>query len=342
MICVLEVIEGPACGKRLWLKEKQSLEVGRVSTADFSIPSDSHMSRRHLMFESSPNGFRVRDVGSSNGTYVNNVRISAIELQTGDIVRAGSTVLSVSLRNDGENPHDRDGLSFNQSSTFQASGPSITEREGNGTIRSMEGLEKFDLETTVRIPANPTQTVVLSSQSVVQDHFPTELGRSVGWKNYFQPTAVTGVYEQFRTFEGAKGNLVNLVQEFAQEFKIVAMVNQSQLDPDGVAFLQKWFEFGCVETFSWSLCLVRLGDQPELLELVKHCEGRDAFVILGGKKKLELADLKPFANSLSYPSMFSKHIFDQDASLKKTLLKDGIFAMSEIDLDGKIRLVISE
>lgn len=341
MICVLEVIEGPARGKRIWLKENQSLEVGRVSTADFSIPSDSHLSRRHLLLESIVNGFRVRDVGSSNGTFVNNAKISAVELQTGDIVRAGMTVLSVSIRNDGENPHDPDGVSFSQSITKQSQGAPVSELEGNGSIRTMEGLDKFDFESTVRIPATEPQTAQCLPDSLPKEPADGGLGHAIWWKRYYKPTAAVGVFEQTSLFEGINGNLAGLVLEFAKEFKIVAIVNQSQLEPDGVKFLQHLYEAGKIETISWSLCLVKLDDHPSLIQLVEHCEGHDAMVVIGRRTRLELAELKPYANSLSYPSMFSKHVFDQDASLRRTLLKNDVLALFEPNRDGKTGLLIN-
>ena len=352
MICVLDVIEGPASGKRIWLRENQILELGRVSTADFSIPADSHMSRRHLMLESSPNGFRVRDVGSSNGTFVNNARVSAVELKSGDMIRAGMTVLSVSIKNDGDNPHDGDGLSFSQSVTIQRASSSAPERrERSGTIRSLEGLEKsdsetsdsasFDAEATVRLQAKELGGHASFCESLEQS--PTEIsqGRPVWWRSYFQPTSVLGVFDQNKLFEALDGNLCGLVLEFSKEFQIVVIVNQGQLDPDGVAFLKELYDLGDIETFSWSLCMVKSKDRLVLQELVHHCQGKDSLIVVGSQVRQGLADLKPFANSLSYPSMFTKHIKDQDATLRRTLLKTGVMALFEIDQDGKIGLLIN-
>ena len=105
MICVLEVIEGPAKGKRIWIKENQCIEIGRVSTADFAIPADLHMSRRHLLFESNLDGFRVRDIGSANGTFLNNARILVENLTTGDIVRAAPAEKDRQRRDVGGTPN---------------------------------------------------------------------------------------------------------------------------------------------------------------------------------------------------------------------------------------------
>ncbi len=343
MICVLEITEGPARGKRIFLKENTSLEVGRVSTAYLSIPSDSHMSRRHLLLESIDNVFRVRDVGSSNGTFVNNSKISSVELHTGDIIRAGMTVLSVVIRNDGENPHDGDGVSFSQSATIQSPDATLSELGGNESIRTMDGLDLFDCESTVRIPAaTERQTAQFSPSSLPKEPADGDLGHAIWWKNYYQPSAVVGVFEQTALFLGVNSNLAGLVLEFAKEFKIVVIVNQSQLEPDGVKFLRYLYEAGKIETISLSLCLVKFGDHPSLIQLVEHCEGQDAMVVVGSRSGIDLADLKPYANSLSYPSMFSKHVLDQDASLRKKLLKRDMFALFEPNRDWKTGLLIND
>lgn len=362
MICVLEIIDGPARGKRIWLKENQSLEVGRVSTADFSIPSDSHMSRRHLLFEAILNGFRLRDVGSANGTFVNNKKISVVELQTGDIVRAGMTVLSVSMRNNGENPHDRDGLSFTQSATIQAPNATVSEMiEKSGTLRSLEGIEKFDFEQTVRIqvpeektsessasntPTKPNDLLppAIEPSAVVPATpitFDGSLGREVWWKNYFSSSTVPGVFDQTATFDGPEGNLAGLTLAFAKVLRTIGIINQSQLTSEGVKFLQRLYNAGMVETVSWSLCLVKLNGSSSTTELLNHCERQDAIVVLGSPFRLGPAELKPYANSLSYPSMFSQHVLDHDAGLRKTLLKNDIFALFEPSKDGKTSLLIN-
>ena len=112
MICVFDVIEGPARGKRFWLRQDERIEIGRISTADFSVPADHHMSRHHLIVEATVGAFRVRDVGSANGTYVNNSKVSALELCSGDKIRAGSSTFAVSLISDDTSPHAADGLSL--------------------------------------------------------------------------------------------------------------------------------------------------------------------------------------------------------------------------------------
>lgn len=123
MICVFDVIEGPARGKRFWLLQDQQMEIGRISTADFSVPADHHMSRHHLIVEATVGAFRVRDVGSANGTYVNNAKVSALELCSGDKIRAGLSTFAVSFISNDTSPHAADGLDLDGGTSGQGSAP---------------------------------------------------------------------------------------------------------------------------------------------------------------------------------------------------------------------------
>jgi pSer/pThr/pTyr-binding forkhead associated (FHA) protein len=116
MNCVLDILQGPAAGKRICLQGDQCLEIGRTGTADFSIPTDSHLSRRHFLLDSTGKACRIRDVGSSNGTFVNDKRITVTELRDGDTIRAGVTVFRVSFRPDGVEMEEPDRVLFSSPS----------------------------------------------------------------------------------------------------------------------------------------------------------------------------------------------------------------------------------
>ena len=59
--------------------------VGRDESADFTVDS-SRVSRRHVMLDRQEGRFVLRDLDSTNGTYVNGKRISEVELTDGDVV----------------------------------------------------------------------------------------------------------------------------------------------------------------------------------------------------------------------------------------------------------------
>ncbi|MBV8065679.1 MAG: FHA domain-containing protein [Actinobacteria bacterium] len=74
--------------------ESTPLTVGRGGQNDVAIEGDEFASARHVRFEPRGDGVWVLDLGSTNGTYVNGIRIDgARRLAQGDIVRVGETEL---------------------------------------------------------------------------------------------------------------------------------------------------------------------------------------------------------------------------------------------------------
>ncbi|WP_432540465.1 FHA domain-containing protein [Kineococcus sp. SYSU DK002] len=89
---LLVVRRGPNAGSR-FLLDAERTSAGRHQTSDIFL-DDVTVSRRHAEFLRAPDpvtgpGFRVRDVGSLNGTYVNRERIDDVVLRTGDEVQIG-------------------------------------------------------------------------------------------------------------------------------------------------------------------------------------------------------------------------------------------------------------
>jgi adenylate cyclase len=70
------------------LRAGASLVVGRAPTTDAPV-IDSTVSRRHAELVAVESGVEVRDLGSSNGTYVNGVRVERATVAVGDLVRFG-------------------------------------------------------------------------------------------------------------------------------------------------------------------------------------------------------------------------------------------------------------
>jgi pSer/pThr/pTyr-binding forkhead associated (FHA) protein len=68
------------------------MTVGRGDGADVVIEHDS-VSHEHAAFELFDGGFRVRDLGSTNGVRVNGAKVSVADLKHGDRVELGSLAL---------------------------------------------------------------------------------------------------------------------------------------------------------------------------------------------------------------------------------------------------------
>ena len=84
---LLVVQRGPSAGSR-FLLDTDLVAAGRHPESEIFL-DDVTVSRRHAEFRRGPNGYRVADVGSLNGTYVNRDRIDEVELQGGDEVQIG-------------------------------------------------------------------------------------------------------------------------------------------------------------------------------------------------------------------------------------------------------------
>lgn len=84
---LLVVVRGPNAGARLALV-RDVTTAGRHPEADLFL-DDVTVSRRHVEFVRVDGAFRVRDVGSLNGTYLNGERVDDGPLTNGDEVQIG-------------------------------------------------------------------------------------------------------------------------------------------------------------------------------------------------------------------------------------------------------------
>lgn len=97
---ILHVIQGPDRGKKYELPPHEPQLIGRSTEA---LPiTDSTVSRRHAELTPDDGRWFLRDLDSSNGTFVNGKRIAGrVELSPGDQIRCGSTLLSFAATPDG-------------------------------------------------------------------------------------------------------------------------------------------------------------------------------------------------------------------------------------------------
>jgi hypothetical protein len=90
---ILEIVEGEEAGKQIPLSGP--LDVGREGV-QISLPNDTQVSRRHARVSPQNGGAVVEDLGSTNGTFVNDQEIhSPRPLSPGDRLRIGLTVLEL-------------------------------------------------------------------------------------------------------------------------------------------------------------------------------------------------------------------------------------------------------
>ncbi|MDX9999800.1 MAG: GGDEF domain-containing protein [Polyangia bacterium] len=88
--CVV-VIYGPELGKKYNL-DGPSLIIGRSSKCDIQIDQES-VSRNHAKIVNNGQSVMIRDLGSTNGTVVNDKPQTEIILRDGDLITIGRTIL---------------------------------------------------------------------------------------------------------------------------------------------------------------------------------------------------------------------------------------------------------
>lgn len=94
VVITLEVSAGPAAGRRIEAVPGAVVEIGRLSQA----LGDRHLSARHFAIACDGRQGRIRDLGSTNGTFVNGRRISETTLDDGDRIDAGQSTFVVRVR----------------------------------------------------------------------------------------------------------------------------------------------------------------------------------------------------------------------------------------------------
>jgi FHA domain-containing protein len=91
----LVVLVSPALTDgEVYALDSRPLTVGRGNNNDLPLAGDEFASGRHARFESRRDGVWLEDIGSTNGTFVNGIRLTRERrLAPGDVVRIGETDL---------------------------------------------------------------------------------------------------------------------------------------------------------------------------------------------------------------------------------------------------------
>src|SRR3954463_1159159 len=91
---ILEIVEGSEAGRQLPLDAV--VDIGREPSLALHLDADTQVSRRHARISVQGGQVVAEDLGSTNGTYVNDQPISSPRaLNPGDKVRVGLTVLEL-------------------------------------------------------------------------------------------------------------------------------------------------------------------------------------------------------------------------------------------------------
>jgi pSer/pThr/pTyr-binding forkhead associated (FHA) protein len=91
---ILEIVEGAHAGRQIPLDSV--VDIGREPSLPLHLDDDTQVSRRHARISAHGGEATVEDLGSTNGTYVNEQPIHAPRtVRPGDRVRIGTTVVEL-------------------------------------------------------------------------------------------------------------------------------------------------------------------------------------------------------------------------------------------------------
>ena len=164
--------------------EADRTSVGRAASNDVVLP-DPTVSLLHGVVERYPTGFCIKDLGSSNGTFVNGERVlGERRLRSGDEIRLGET--RVVFRSEG-------GSAEAQSTAAVEGPPVLTRREIDvltALCRPMAAADVFTQPATVKQLAED----LVVSEAAVKFH-------------------LANLYEKFGLYEAGESRRVRLANE---------------------------------------------------------------------------------------------------------------------------------
>src|ERR1700755_1616962 len=96
----LKVVAGPYKGRIFSFTQHDSFLIGRSRDAHLYLPDDRYFSRNHCLLEINPPPSFLRDLNSTNGTFLNGQRVANAPLNDGDRIQCGETIVVVEVTAD--------------------------------------------------------------------------------------------------------------------------------------------------------------------------------------------------------------------------------------------------
>ncbi|MCX7804169.1 MAG: ATP-binding protein [Planctomycetota bacterium] len=132
----LIVLSGPMRGRR-FLVDRDTLSIGRDPACDIVL-DDEAASRRHCEIYRKDGQIRLRDLKSTNGTFVNNSRADDAPLRDGDKLVVGDTVMYLKAGRGGESTR-RPTIVFAEERKREREGTRVSISADPGRLRESSG-----------------------------------------------------------------------------------------------------------------------------------------------------------------------------------------------------------
>ena len=205
----LSIVEGPGAGTRIRAQSSE-VAIGTAQANDLVL-ADQTVSRHHCAISATPRGFLLRDLGSSNGTWLGSVRLREGYVESGSRVRVGRTTLRID-RDDEDicealSADDRFGALLGSSSAMRrifAALPRVAQSESTVLLEGETGTGKGVLASAIHGASARTSgpMVVLDCTAIAPTLVESELFGHV--KGAFTGAAS----DRAGAFEQAKGGTI--------------------------------------------------------------------------------------------------------------------------------------
>jgi pSer/pThr/pTyr-binding forkhead associated (FHA) protein len=339
MLCVLHITSGPRAGEKVWLRTDEWLQVGRDPAADLSLPEDAHLSRIHFTLEGIENGFRIRDLGSSNSTFLNGARIEFAPLNNSDRIVAGKTSFSIEISKgiklaSGDSTTDQPNLAqplpAESTDNTMPIGASDLDEE---TIRTVYGgVGRPDMEQAPGHSKSPeSEGAPAQSPPPASSGLPVNEPASPGVAQ--ASSAKSGMGLTCIEPTSARFTVAQVATRLSEDTQIMAVVNRTQLDVGAQGMIDHAVACQHAWSISDTLFVVDDGQAARVGDIMERSLGRDGAICLGVKTggNFVVTELRRQASLFSYPSMLFDELRHADESEKRLLFEHIRFMLFERD-----------
>jgi pSer/pThr/pTyr-binding forkhead associated (FHA) protein len=195
---ILEITAGPAAGKQIQLVTNEAVVIGRAQgRVQFAIPDDNYMSGVHFSVELNNNVCRIRDLKSSNGTFLNGTKIQETLLANGDEIRAGNSAFVVRMVRDAQLSSTFVPGFEDQNADIPLAARSSQAPQQSAPFRGEANLPRASAATPVAQSATPTTPESAKAAAPARaaapssKNFPTPSGLSRSWPPVLLPQPKT-------------------------------------------------------------------------------------------------------------------------------------------------------
>lgn len=330
------------------------------------------MSRNHLIVEGTDSAFRIRDVGSANGTFVNGSKVSLIELCNGDRIKAGTTVFEVEITEEegqrvetaaapvsGDETHfptrtlSSEELEIDQEVTRRFVKPVQIQSESLGASDDQETLKplvKEDQGVNVRFSSAPlgaaadrvvpfgdnvqSPAAAAGQSSLSAAAFEQKRLPDSFLMHFRRSKEHSGLWHQVKAGPSTQGRVLDALLRADIQVCLSLIVNRYQLDKLEQGTLD--FAVSTAESRALTHALYLLSSKRlEIpLEFYKRCLGKDAVVCVASDQQLDEVWLHGAIDTLSYPSLLYQMVV-KSPNRASQLLQGVIFLLFEAPRDDR-------